>query len=173
MAFNIILDDKDFRLYIKALSKNVQMRSLILMAARNVAARSAGKRFRDGGESPYNWPALADSTIRQRIREGTWPGEGGSQPILRRFGKLREAILDTTGSKTGSLFNRLGPDAIEFGTDFVGADSLQKGDRSRNLPARPFHYWSGADVIKITKFAMSFMYGGKIGSKRPVFNVPV
>ncbi len=165
-TFEVKLESKQFDLYLKNIKRNVKRRDAILITARKVSAESTAKRFRDGGSPPYNWPALAESTIKQRIAEGTWPGAGGSQPILQRFGKLEEAVTDVSGTKEGSFFRRLGLDTIEFGTDFVGAQSLNVGDMGRNLPARPFHYWSVEDVSKIESFALSLVFGGKASIPR-------
>jgi len=155
------LDSKQYDIFMRSIMANIKKRSIILVAARKISAEVTAKRFRDGGQAPHRWPALSDSTIQRRIAKGTWPGAGGSQPILQELGNLKKALLDEKGSKFGAYSRQLGSNQIEFGTTISSASILQSGSQKSNLPARPILYWSRKEVKAITNFAMSFIVSQK------------
>ena len=159
LQMDFVLDSKEYDLFIRSIKINIRRRNAILITARKVSAEFTAKRFRDGGQAPHRWPALADATIQARIRRGTWPGAGGSQPILQELGNLRDSLVKE--GLPGSYVRSFGKDQVEFGTTDARANILQKGSQRMNLPSRPMLYWSKKEVDAISSFALSFIVNEK------------
>lgn len=91
---------------------------------------SVDRNFREQGR-PVRWRPLSEATIRQRRR-----GAGvGAPRILQDNGILRASVTSKTGR--GSVY-RLSDARLEFGTNLAYANTHQRGDPSRGIPARPF-----------------------------------
>lgn len=80
------------------------------------------------GERGAEWPALADSTVRERERLGY----GGEGPILVRTGELLESL--TVEGASGNI-TRIGPVSAEFGSAHPLAGYHHWG--TRRIPERP------------------------------------
>lgn len=112
-------------------------------------------------EGRPRWRGLAESTIRDRERKGSWPGK-----ILQRSGRLATSVVSDSGNGYATVGSNLEYAAIHnFGgkirqfaqTRFVNfridkrgrsrfstrknanlSQAVEYGDRTINIPARPF-----------------------------------
>jgi phage virion morphogenesis protein len=76
-------------------------------------------------EGRPGWEKLARTTIRARLKKGTWPGK-----ILHQLGP--------SGGLIGSISQRHDQNTAVVGANKAYAATHQFGDPERNIPARPF-----------------------------------
>lgn len=115
---------------------------------------SIQRNFEAGGR-PAKWPALADSTIRQRIRRGNWPGQ-----ILVRKG--------VSGGLLGSLSYDAAPRHVlisankEYAAIHHFGGKAGRG-RKTTIPARPYMMIQDEDWAEITAALNDFIFGEGAG----------
>ena len=110
----------------------------------NTILSSVQERFDTGG-GEKKWKRLEDYTIKKRKLLGTWPGPG-NQPILVETGRLMESIR----------IMRKTPSSLKIGSTVPYAYDMQDGiipnpafPTWRDIPARPFLYFSKSDLDAI------------------------
>ena len=92
------------------------------------------RRFSLGGPG---WAPLAPRTIAQRIKEGTWRiGVGSDQPILQRYGHLRQSLIPSEVGGSLSHTQTMTPRYFSYGTNLKKAAWLQ-GELDSWIPGAP------------------------------------
>lgn len=179
------LDDKEFRDHLKRIQRNIGNLRPFFEALIPIIHTSILANFRVGGR-PRRWAPLSRSwTVKARQKERTWGS--GRQPILQRFGTLRQSI---------GQVRIIGTHRLEYGTALAKAPALQYGRPARDatvtvkahtrritqawgrpisptvvmvrsftrkqrfgrLPARPFVMFQKEDVERISNYAALFAF---------------
>ena len=171
------LDDHELKNYIqKALYNYKTLRPLFKLIA-VVLRNSIIANFRMGGR-PEKWSPLSLVTIRQRVREKTWPSTKLGQPILIAHGNLLHSI---------GTVKEFGKDHMEYGTNDKRANTLQYGAPPRSeivtipqhlrrmksgvtmvrshkrkvhwgaIPSRPFILYQDSDIQTIVGYAEGYL----------------
>jgi len=135
--------------------------------------------FRMAGR-PAKWASLSPMTIATRRREKTWPGRGGTQPILQARGQLVQSIGSVQYISSHSLeygTNLLKASALQFGRKVVtgiahigatirrtkmgktvSVKAHTKKVRFGEIPARPFILFQDSDIERIVSYASAYAY---------------
>ena len=91
-----------------------------------IMADAVEENFEKEGR-PERWPPLARSTIKQREKQGHWPGK-----ILQRTGSLASSVSSESDTHSASVGTNKPYAAIQ---QFGGLAGRNKSSR---IPARPF-----------------------------------
>ncbi|MBF0175368.1 MAG: phage virion morphogenesis protein [Magnetococcales bacterium] len=128
MTMEIKIDDGSVLALLNALhAQGANLRPAMRQVA-GVLADEAEQAFaRETSPEGKPWPGLAESTEKQREKEGKWPG-----PILQVLGRL-----------AGSVQQEYGPDHASVGTNVIYARIHQLGGEAGRghkvyIPPRPF-----------------------------------
>jgi len=135
----------------EGLSRALEDRALQMRNTEPLMRKIAGimhaeveQNFEAGGRP--KWTPLAASTIKQRQKEGTWPGA-----ILNRSGGI---------GLIGSISDRVSEDSAIVGTNKVYAPILHFGG-TINQPARSSLYAQNRNKFQFTKGTGKDAKGGK------------
>lgn len=169
------LDSANVDKYLSLVKKNVGNTRPVMVFAVSVMSQAIVTRFRNAGQAPHKWPKLKPSTIRARIKEGTFPGGPLGQPILMRFGTLFQSFQVGRGKNNFTLITSK---SAEFGTILLKAKTLQFGAPERSgttksgkvfrfgrIPPRPFVYWDQKSIRKVMSFMFAFAFQPGIAKK--------
>jgi phage gpG-like protein len=145
--------DAEFKNYLRMILKNMGNLRGFFITVIPIIHRSIVANFRQGGR-PSKWHPLQPGTILKRKEEKSWPGFGGGQPILMRFGTLFQSI--------GSV-KVVGRTSLMYGTNLKKAAGIQMGRQAisgiANIPA---HTRKNGAKVKAHKRKFSF---GKVPAR--------
>jgi phage virion morphogenesis protein len=149
-AINIQVDDKKILRALRELKRRGTDLAEPMQRISAVMLSSVQQNFRDEGR-PEKWQGLAPSTIKQREKEGKWPGmilQKSQAGLLQSI----QADSDSTSAEVGT--NKLFPDSDKS----AGAIHHFGGQAGRGLqvtiPARPFLVLQEddkADILEIVR----------------------
>lgn len=129
---DIKVDDKAVRDMLAKLEKKTKNLRPVLAEIGEMMHDDVMENFEQEGR-PNKWVSLRPSTIKQREREGKWPGK-----ILQRHGASGGLISKINSKATNT--------EVVLGTKSPYAAALHYGFPKRKLPPRPFMTLS--DVVK-------------------------
>jgi len=146
MHFKIIKDEVSSTL--SELLRRMGNLSPVMKNIGETVLTSIRKNFEMGGR-PQKWAGLKESTIKQRIRQGHWPGN-----ILVRHG--------VSGGLLGSLSYRAHPDKVVMSANKVYAGIHHFGGQAgrggkANIPSRPFMLVQDEDWGEIKRLAGEYL----------------
>ena len=122
------IDDREVVKLLKQLEETGKDMSSVMRQIAGIMADAVEENFKQQGR-PDRWKALKPATIKQRMREGTYPKD---TPILERSGQLMRSITSTSDSTTASVGTIKAYAAIQQFGGMAG-----RGKRVR-IPPRPF-----------------------------------
>lgn len=155
MDIKIEVDDKGMQKMLRELSERMEDLTPVMRRIGELLVSSVQENFnREGRYSepgswrggPKRWQELAPSTIRQRERQGYWPGQ-----ILTRTGRLKSSINYHAGK-----------DHVVVGTNLIYAAIHQFGGKAgrghrANIPARPFLVVQDEDLEEIREIIRDYI----------------
>ena len=120
------IDDREVVKLLKQLEATGKDMSPVMRQIAGIMADAVEENFEKEGR-PERWPPLARSTIKQREKQGHWPGK-----ILQRTGSLASSVSSESDTHSASVGTNKRYDAIQ---QFGGLAGRNKSSR---IPARPF-----------------------------------
>lgn len=114
----------------KIQKKLIENPTELLDAGGEIILKTIRQNFMAEGR-PERWVSLAPRTQRERRAEGY----GAEHPILRRSGELMKSASEKGAFGNWYEINR---DTLLIACLLTKGEKLQKGDSTKNLPARPF-----------------------------------
>ncbi len=157
MDIKMEVDDKGVKKALRKLSRHVEDMTPVMKKIGRKIVTSVQENFnREGRYSrkgswrggSKRWEPLAESTIKQRKRQGYWPGK-----ILTRLGGLK-----------GSIISHAGKDHVVVGTNVIYAAIHQFGGKAgrghrAKIPARPFLVVQDEDLEEIREEIADYIIG--------------
>jgi len=140
VEMKIGINDGEVRTLLSRLQRKTSNLTPAMRIIGEIVQTSIQRNFEAGGR-PKRWLPLAAATIRQRRREGHWPG-----PILVRHG--------VSGGLMGSISYRASGDRVVLSANKIYAaihhfgGMAGRGHKTR-IPARPFMFVHDRDWIEI------------------------
>lgn len=131
MEITLTLDSRMLDEYLRVVKRRLGNLRPFFLTVIPVLHRSIIANFRVGGR-PRRWAPLSLSWKERRRREGTLGGGPFGQPILQRFGTLRQSI---------GTVNRMTNDGLEYGTNLRKAPTLQFGRGPMSGVANVKSHW--------------------------------
>jgi len=138
----INIDSKTFTKLIKKLNKKLDL-SPVMRDISQFMLDSVEENFEQEGRP--KWKPLKSSTIKQRKREGYWPGK-----ILQRSGQLASSIQTAYSRNTASVFTNKLYAAIHQ----LGGKAGRK--HSANIPARPYMKLQDSEIKDIVQMISDY-----------------
>ena len=122
----IKLNNKEIERYLLELAKKAENLRPVMKNIAGILAYSTEENFKSEGR-PDKWKDLADSTKKQREKNGHWPGQ----------------ILQVTGQLASSINTYYDNDSAVIGSNLEYAAIHQLGgqtgkNKSVDIPARPY-----------------------------------
>lgn len=142
---NITIDSARLMAALKRLAAAGRDLTPAMRKAAGVMADSVEENFEQEGR-PDKWKSLAASTIKQRTKQGTWPGK-----ILQRRGNLARSItrhFDATSAVVGSN--------LAYARIHQLGGKAGRGHASE-IPARPYLKLTEEDEADIIKSFNRFL----------------
>ncbi|NTU42937.1 MAG: phage virion morphogenesis protein [Nitrospirales bacterium] len=143
----IVIDDKGVRGLISELQRKSRDLSPAMRQIAGIMMRAVEDNFEAEGRP--KWPGLRPSTIKQRQREGKWPGK---------------MLQKSAGGLASSISRRSDSSSATVGTNKVYAAIHQFGGkagrgRKVTIPARPFLQLTDEDMGEIKDVLMRYVRG--------------
>lgn len=130
----------------KLSGKMADMRPVMSSIA-NTMHESVMQNFSQEGR-PSPWKSLADSTIAQRTKQGTWPGKILDRASQAGLKMSISAEHDATSATVGT--NKVYAAIHQFG-------GLAGKGRKINIPARPFLWLGPEEIEELTEIAAFYL----------------
>ena len=155
MEIKMKIDDRQINELLRRLRRKMGDLTPVMEEIGELIVSSVQENFNRGGRysepgswrgGNKKWKKLAPSTIRERERQGYWPGQ-----ILVRTGRLKN-----------SIFYEAGKDHVTVGTNVVYAAIHQFGGKAgrkhaAKIPARPFLVVQDEDLEEIKEIILDYI----------------
>jgi phage virion morphogenesis protein len=155
----LTIDDRELKILMNRLSRRMRDMSPVMSELGEIALSSIEKNFEVGGRysSPDSWRGgskkwkpLASATIKQREKEGKWPGQ---------------ILVKSAGGLAPSISTYVTKDSVSVGTNKVYAAIHQFGGRAGRghkvtIPARPYIVIQDEDITEMKAAVTDYLTGG-------------